>query len=209
MRKEEKTKLTREKIIQAAIQEFGTKTYEVASLNTICMENQISKGLIYHNFKNKDELYLECVNICYCELIKHLQELTSDEVDVQKKLKEILKARQDFFNENPFYRQIFFNSILMPPNHLVKELKSLRSNYNDFLKTRYQEILMNMELRKDVTMEKALTHLIVLQEMYNSYFRDMYYENEDFNDLVETHENKISELLDIMLYGIALHPKLD
>ena len=56
MRKEEKTRRTYERILSAAIAEFGTKSYDSASLTTLCNENQISKGLVYHNFKNKDEL---------------------------------------------------------------------------------------------------------------------------------------------------------
>lgn len=64
MKQSEKTKRTKEKIMAAAMEEFGTKSYDAASLNTMCIENQISKGLIYHNFKNKDQLYLQCVGQC-------------------------------------------------------------------------------------------------------------------------------------------------
>lgn len=203
MKKEEKTKLTKEKIIQAAIVEFGTKSYEVASLNTICSEHLISKGLIYHNFKNKDELYLACVKICYDEMTRHLQEVKCTTNKVQEKLEELLKSRQQFFDTNPYYRQIFFNSILIPPMHLLKELKELRVTYDTYLKERYEELLGQMELRKDVSIEKAVTYFMAFQEMYNSYFRNIYYENEDINILIETHETKLSELLDIMLYGIT------
>ena len=61
MRKEEKTRRTYERIMAAAMEEFGTKSYDNASITTLCNENQISKGLVYHNFKNKDELYLSSV----------------------------------------------------------------------------------------------------------------------------------------------------
>ena len=57
MKKEEKTKQTCEKIVHAATIEFGSRSYDAVSLNAICGKYQIAKGLIYHNFKNKDELY--------------------------------------------------------------------------------------------------------------------------------------------------------
>ena len=60
MKKEEKTELTKSKIFAAAIQEFGTNGYATGSVNNIC-KTGINKGLVYHNFKDKDELYLECV----------------------------------------------------------------------------------------------------------------------------------------------------
>ena len=69
MKKEEKTKRTYERIMAAAIVEFGTKSYDNASLTTLCNENQISKGLIYHNFKNKDALYLKCVEVTFHDIL--------------------------------------------------------------------------------------------------------------------------------------------
>lgn len=203
MKKAEKTKLTCEKIVQASIVEFGTKSYEAASLNTICSENQISKGLIYHNFKNKDELYLVCVKKCYDEMTVHIQRADCSLESVQGRIKELLNKRQLFFEENPYYRQLFFNSILMPPKHLTKELKQLRQGYDDSVRMRYRELLEQIELRNGVSVEKAVDYLMIFQEMYNSYFRSMDCKSEDMCALIETHENKLSEMLDIALYGLA------
>ena len=46
MTREEKTKLTRERIIAASIDEFGSKGYAMASVNNVC-DAGIAKGLIY------------------------------------------------------------------------------------------------------------------------------------------------------------------
>ena len=70
MKKEEKTKQTCEKIVHAATIEFGSRSYDAVSLNAICGKYQIAKGLIYHNFKNKDELYLYCVKKSFEKLMK-------------------------------------------------------------------------------------------------------------------------------------------
>lgn len=72
MKKEKKTELTKKRILSLAIQEFGTKGYKGASLNSIC-EAGIPKGLLYHNFKNKDALYLSCVELCFHSLTQHLK----------------------------------------------------------------------------------------------------------------------------------------
>lgn len=207
MKKEEKTRRTCEKIIQAAIVEFGMKSYETASLNTICSENNISKGLIYHNFQNKDELYLICVKRCYDELTLHMQKTVFESDNVRENLERILKERQKFFEEYPNYKKIFFNSILVPPGHLVKRLKEIRSEYDNYLKRQYIELVGEMNLREGVSAEQATQYLMTFQEMYNGYFRERYGEDNDFEALVETHETKLSELLDIMLYGIAVEDK--
>lgn len=207
MKKEEKTRRTCEKIIQAATVEFGMKSYETASLNTICSENNISKGLIYHNFQNKDELYLICVKQCYDELTSHMQKTVFESDNVRENLEKILKERQKFFEEYPHYKNIFFNSILLPPGHLIKKLKEIRSEYDNYLKRQYIDLVGEMNLRQGVSVERATQYLMTFQEMYNGYFRERYGENKDFETLVKTHETKLSELLDIMLYGIAVKDK--
>lgn len=203
MKKDEKTKLTRQKIIHAAIEEFGTKNYDGASVNAICAHNKISKGLIYHNFKNKDELYLECVKICYQQLMENLKNVPYSSLDFHERLKMLMDTRQIFFEENPHFAQIFFNSILNPPKHLLKELKMLRNDYDHYLKQRYTELLKNVQLKPAVSLEKAVQYFLIFQEMYNSYFRNLHSENQDMYTLIEMHETKISELLNVILYGIS------
>lgn len=58
MRKEEKTRLRREKIITAALFEFATKGYQGFVINELCKVDGIAKGVLYHNFSGKSDLYL-------------------------------------------------------------------------------------------------------------------------------------------------------
>ena len=65
MKREEKSALARQRILDAAGEEFARKGYEGASLNTVWAEKGISKGIIYHHFRDKKELYLLCVEDCF------------------------------------------------------------------------------------------------------------------------------------------------
>ena len=47
----------RDKIINAAIEEFAANGYEKASTNEIVKNAGISRGLLYHYFRDKEELY--------------------------------------------------------------------------------------------------------------------------------------------------------
>ena len=73
MTQEEKTSRTRERILTAAIEEFGTKGYTGATVGEICGEHNITKGLLYHNFASKEELYLACVSRCFDQVTNYLQ----------------------------------------------------------------------------------------------------------------------------------------
>lgn len=203
MRKEEKTRLTYERIMAAAIEEFGKKTYDNASLTTLCNENQISKGLIYHNFKNKDELYLKCVEECFDAMTSYFQNGEYKTDCVKESLHNLFQMRQQFFKENPYYCNIFFNTVLQPPEHLKKEIRELRKNYDEFYVNCFRGLLEQIQLRDTITMDAALEYFMVFLEMYNGYFQSKSCEKEDIHALIEDHEVNLSKILDIMLYGVA------
>lgn len=198
MKKEEKTELTREKIMSAAILEFGTKGYDGASLNNVCNDNGISKGLIYHNFKGKDEIYLLCVRRCFDTITSYMQEQNVDS-DMQK----YMELRFRFFSEHPLYARIFFESVLQPPKHLIKEISVLKKDFDEFNRSNYRLTISKLTLREGVTEQEALEYYSMIQNMFHGLFQCGFFQNEDFNALMDVHETKLAKILDLMLYGIA------
>ncbi|MGI5964129.1 MAG: TetR/AcrR family transcriptional regulator [Lawsonibacter sp.] len=203
MKKQEKTQRSRERILEAALKEFGTKNYDSASINTICSESHLSKGLIYHNFKNKDALYLRCVALCYQEMMAYTREkeaaLDTSETDIQG----LLAIRQSFFAQHPYYSNIFFNTILQPPKHLISEIHALRKEFDAFQMERFEKMIRQLPLREGIRVETALEFFLLFSEMYNGYFRNKAEQTEDYKALIHAHEDQMAELFDIMLYGIA------
>lgn len=198
MKKEKKTEITKEKIIAAAIEEFGTKGYINSSLNNICNNFKISKGLIYHNFKNKDDLYLVCVSRCFFEVTEYLkaQNIGSD-------LHRYMELRLRFFLKYPLYARIFFEAILQTPSKLINEIKEIKRDFDELNKSIYRSALQNLTLRNDVTEEDALDYYEIIQEMFNGYFSSSAYSNSDFTILISDHEERLRKILNFMLYGIA------
>ena len=204
MKQEEKNRRSYDKILQAAIAEFGTKSYGEASLNAICNENHIAKGLLYHYFKSKDALYLRCVELCFQELTDYLQSAVYDSPNFRENLKKLLQLRSRFFQQHPDYSNIFFHAVLQPPMHLRDELKRIRQAFDDFHASRYQELLQHIKLREGITDEAALNYFFAFQEMFNTHFQNRARQDGiDLYDLITDHEERISDMLDIMLFGIA------
>ena len=71
MKKSEKTEITISKILEAAMDEFGKNGYAGGTVNNIC-NTGINKGLLYHNFAGKDDLYLTCLEHSCKKLINYL-----------------------------------------------------------------------------------------------------------------------------------------
>lgn len=203
MRQQEKTQRTRERILSAALVEFGAKGYEGVSINAICSETQIPKGLLYHNFKNKDDLYLQCVRRCYDQMVEYLSAQEPLRHDAEEDMKALLMLRQRFFLENPHHANLFFRALLQPPNHLLAELHEARRPFDAFCTERYRSILTAIPLRDGITEQKALEYFSVFLEMFNGYFQSKAAQGDNYRALMEDHEEKLFEILDILLYGIA------
>ena len=206
MKKHEKTQKTKERILAAALEEFGSKSYDAASVNSICEAGQIPKGLIYHNFKGKDELYLLCVKSCYDEMMAALEVHSFEILDAKESLQNFLMVRQRFFQENPNYANIFFNAVLQPPKHLAQELAQLRRGFDEYFSQCYLAVLNCLTLRDGITKELALEYFLAASEMFNSYFQKKAEQNGDYRELIDDHEGRLSAIFDIMLYGVAKEP---
>lgn len=198
MKREEKTELTKERIIQASLQEFGLHGYESTTLNSICNNHKISKGLLYHNFKGKDELYLICVERCFSDVTAYLQkqEILSD-------LHQYLELRFQYFEKHPLYARIFFEALLQPPKNLYCEIKQAKEAFESFNRCIYRTALSKLTLRAGITEEDALKYYELMQEMFNSYFSSPAYYEKDLNLTIIEHENALTKILDFILYGIA------
>lgn len=201
MKQEKKRALSKEKILNAAIIEFGTKTYDNASLNNICNDNNISKGLVYHYFKNKDSLYLNCVENCFTTFTAHIMQGLNN-VDTEDLLSSHLSLRQQFFEQNQHLATIFFNTILHPPKHLEKEIKELKKPFDAISFNSYKDFISTIKLRDNIAPEEAVEFFCMFQEMFNSYFADKYHNESDYSFVAKDHELKLPKLLDIILNGI-------
>ena len=198
MKQEEKTELTKERILQAAIQEFGTNGYAASTLNAICGNYGISKGLLYHNFAGKDGLYLACVSRCFSDVTEYLKDK-----DIQDDLEKYMRIRFQYFSQYPRYARIFFEAMLQPPAALSAHIRELRKDFDSLNRKIYQTALSKVTLREGVTETDAIEYYEIMQEMFNGYFSSPAYAGKDFQSLMVDHEEKLPKMLNFMLYGIG------
>lgn len=203
MKQQEKTQRTQERILAAALAEFGENGYEAASVNAICGRSQVPKGLLYHNFKGKDDLYLQCVKLCYDQMLEYLSSQQPACYDALENMEMLLALRQRFFSDHPYHANLFFHALLQPPRHLLPQLKEARKEFDSFYLDRYRSALSGLSLRDGITEKKALEYFTIFTEMFNGYFQSKAEQGSEYRALMKAHEDKLFEMLDMMLYGIA------
>ena len=78
------------RIINAAIREFAQKGYENASTNQIVKEADISKGILFHYFKNKKDLFLFLYDFAVDTLKEdYFEKLDTTSRDIFERLRQV------------------------------------------------------------------------------------------------------------------------
>lgn len=201
MTQDERNQRTRARIMSAARKEFGDNSYEAASINTICAAEGLSKGLLYHHFKDKDELYLTCVRECFEDLLSYMEQQMppSFSENIDQDLALYFQIRLAFFQRNPDEQKIFFRAMLTPPKHLSEALARLRKPVEEFNRRILASILKNTKLRSGITIEEVCDLELMLQNYANNK-PGMYHTA--LGDII-SHENMCLRWIGLLLYGVV------
>lgn len=200
MKREEKNQHTRRRIMDSALEEFSAHGYGASSVNAICAVQNISKGIIYHYFRTKDDLFLACVEECFTSLTNYLRETVQLRPgDIQDQLAEYFTARSSFFRENPVYQRIFCEVLITPPAHLQAEIQKRRQVF-DALNTQILECLLDqISLCPQFTKQNVIEVFRLFQDFMNAKYRFCDLSAQEF----EVHEEKCRTALHILLYGVV------
>ncbi len=165
------------KIVGSAIELFNLNGYSGTSISDIAKKAQLSKGILYHYFKNKDELYLYCARLCIDEYMKYLSEKLTNPTSITNAITENVKARIQFFNENPQYRTFFNYIVSRKPAHLAEELIKIRLPLTISNTKRIKEITGDIELGNGVFDDDIIAFTSILQNSFSFLLQDGYDEN--------------------------------
>ncbi|PNV60805.1 TetR/AcrR family transcriptional regulator [Clostridium sp. chh4-2] len=200
MNRDEKNLMTKQKIIDAALQEFSEKRFAEASMNTICSTGKISKGIIYHYFKDKDELYLVCVKACFDNLTGYMEEhMELDSDDMEENLQKYFDVRINFFAENPLYLKIFCSAVITPPAHLATDISDIRKAFDDMNIRILTSLLNQIKLRPGFTVDEVIHTFRLFQDFVNTRYQ---MQTVDYTG-IQQHENQCKRILNLLLYGVA------
>ena len=113
----------RERIINSSLDEFTKNSFEKASTNNIVKNAGISKGLLYHYFSSKKELY-EWLKVFVFEMMINtiLEKLDWEESDIFERIKQIVLIKMRVIEQYPSL--VTFSKVIYE-NKSMEEIKEL------------------------------------------------------------------------------------
>jgi AcrR family transcriptional regulator len=198
MNREEKNLNTKKKIMESAVKEFSSHGYEAASLNVITEKGEISKGIIYHYFSSKEELYLACVRECFEDLTDYLKVNVKAE-ESSDILSDYFAVRTAYFKNNPERAELFFGAVLYPPEFLQDKIRAERKGFDQLNRNLMKRIIQQNSVRDDIPQKEIVEAFEIFQNLLNAGFRNVIGGRTD----IVKHEKNCRTALNIFLYGIV------
>jgi AcrR family transcriptional regulator len=99
---ERRRQQTREVLLAAAAQVFAERGFHGASLDQVAAAAGFTKGAVYSNFKNKDDLFLALIEAAYSREMAALREtLEASEVPAAERLGDFVSIVRDELDRGP------------------------------------------------------------------------------------------------------------
>ncbi len=193
-----KKDITKNKILQLALQLFQTEGFEKTTMRQIAEKAELSLGAFYYYFKSKDDLVLEF----YYETQNHLYAETGQIITSEKDFKTILKSvfRAQFMILLPYrnFLNILLKNAAYPDSALSpfsKASKKIRDENIDL----FRKIILNSNLKLSKGFIEQLPHMLWLLQLALIFFW-LY----DSSPEMKKSHNLIENLVDLMYQLIKL-----
>ena len=197
MKKELKTKLTQERIIEAALIEFSQKGYKAFGINELCKNHKISKGILYHNFSGKTEIYLACVRESFQKAVSIIRGESGD----IPSLADYMERRHRFSKDFPHHSHVFFEAWMTTPAEIAEEVAEGKAVFEDLNCQVSEKLLAESTLKDHISQEQALDYLSFIQQLFRSYYLAASGSKEP-TSLASQYERDLQKVLHLMIYGI-------
>lgn len=173
-----------QRILNAALDEFAQKGYDHASTNAIVKQAGISKGLLFHYFNNKKELYLflhkHFIDVLRSEFFNEGQ---FAEPDVFERLKNIMILKSQMMKKHPEIFNFFISAYTETSSDIKNELDY---SHQELMQSSYAKIFENIDttmFKENIDMKRAIQFVFWTLEGYgNQVMEKVKHINQNDND---------------------------
>jgi AcrR family transcriptional regulator len=194
----------REAIFDASLEEFAAVGYERANTNRICECAGVSKGLLFHYYGSKKQLYMFTVEKCTDDVLSVFEGFSTEGLDFTGALLAYSKMKFYFYSVHPLHYKILNEAFLLPP---IEVTDTMRAKYMELEKIGIgimSGLVDKITLREGISKETALAFLTSMSratEMYSSV--GDWTKMELTEELYQKIEDRYRILIDLILHGVA------
>lgn len=195
----------KERILDTAIEEFATNGYDKASTNSIVKKAGISKGILFHYFGSKKNLFLYLFDYCISTLVdRYYLSKDSEPEDIFERFIRISIRKMKIVQEEPLMNELIFSAITNMPADLKNELTQRYTSYTSKYLGEVFENVDTSKFREEIDSEKAIELIIICMDGLSSKYIQKY-KSISMKEILENIEEIMEDFnkyLDILKFGV-------
>lgn len=124
----------RQRILNVASKEFSSKGYDGARVDDIMRLAKVSKNLIYHYFKSKEQLFVAVLEAAYEGMHEYHRTLTIDTANASEGVRQLVRSTFEYWEKSSDFIGLLNSENLHRGKHLRKS-KLTKEGYSGLLDT--------------------------------------------------------------------------
>ena len=191
---------SKQKIFFTAMEEFAAYGYERASTNRIVKNSGLSKGLLFHHYGNKHNLFIECCKYAiqfynenlssYYEKMKAERKKSSS--DIMQLVIEIAILELQLRQKYPAASNLLVQMYVAAEEGLLPELQDEIPIFSDMWKNKILEKADASVLREDFDKSFLDDYVFLIVEAYTKRFLSKY--SYDYMKMIDNLDELLDEL---------------
>jgi len=133
-RRRREASATRQRIMDAAIQEFIDKGYDAARMDDIALSSAVNKNMLYHYFGSKEQLFIAVLENVYESLRARQADVAVRGMDPVSGMRHLVQSTGKVWFESPGYLRVLISENLHEASHVRQSDKIVRM-YDPLLET--------------------------------------------------------------------------
>lgn len=170
--KEQQSQESREVILEAAIQEFGSYGFLSASTNRMCQRANISKGLLFHYYRTKENLFSGVLERCFADLQRCTEPLQEQAGRALEYIGQFYGARMQFFLSHPYHYRILRESMSNMDGAIGQLLHQKRGELYREKSHLFEQLVDGFPLKDGVDRGRALELMVLVSDHVQQTFMD-------------------------------------
>ncbi|WP_335871825.1 TetR/AcrR family transcriptional regulator [Bacillus sp. 2205SS5-2] len=196
----------KEHILSVCIEEFAKNGFEKTSTDRITNRAGISKGILFHYFKNKKNLYLYVVNYLRTfigdQIMEAVKQVQSE--DFFERMKEVVLIKQRVSLQYEQEMKLASIALLQPPAGMEEDMKKLlQQNVDDYSEDFLSKMLDKSLLREFVDPDKVIQLSTLALQQVSTKYTALFKTNEaSFENLQKLMIAEIDDYIDLIKFGV-------
>lgn len=185
----------RKSILDAAMVEFS-KGYTSASTDTIVKEAGVSKGLLFHHFGNKKELFLQTYDYAIETVMHEFYDLINlEQKDILERWRQIALLKMDLMQKHPAIFTFIAHASFPDSEEIQREISERLEN---FIHDTYPKIFYDIDrslFRENIDIDTAIQVILFTIEGYAQGEADSQKTSEDYYGEYDRYLNDLNRFI--------------